>query len=65
MAEKAYDKFDVVEMKKPHACGANSWKIVRMGMDIKIKCLNCDHVVTMVRRDFDRKLKRVVEKAAD
>ena len=35
-----YDLGDIVEMKKPHACKANRWEIIRMGADIKIKCTN-------------------------
>lgn len=61
MADRNYDKFDIVEMKKPHACQTNRWQVTRMGMDIRIKCQNCDHVVTMTRRDFEKKLKRVLE----
>lgn len=58
-----YGLNDVVEMKKPHPCGANRWKIIRMGMDIRIKCLNCGHLVMMPRRDFERKMKKVLETA--
>ena len=60
---KDYDSNDIVEMKKPHPCGANRWKIIRMGMDIKIECLNCNHVVMLPRREFERKLKKILEKA--
>lgn len=63
MSLKEYDKLDIVEMKKPHACQTNRWQIIRMGMDIRIKCMNCDHIVKMTRRDFDKKIKRVIEKA--
>lgn len=58
-----YDKFDIVEMKKPHACQTNRWQIIRMGMDIKIQCTNCQHIVTMTRRDFEKKMKKILEKA--
>ncbi|WP_092571069.1 DUF951 domain-containing protein [Ignavigranum ruoffiae] len=50
-------------MKKPHACQTNRWQIIRMGMDIRIRCQNCDHIVTMTRRNFEKKLKKVIEKA--
>ncbi len=63
MQTKDYDKFDIVEMKKPHACQTNRWQIIRMGMDIRIRCQNCEHIVTMTRRDFEKKLKKVIEKA--
>lgn len=60
---KDYDLNDIVEMKKAHPCGANQWKIIRMGMDIKIECTNCNHLVMMPRREFERKLKKILNKA--
>lgn len=57
-----YDLGDIVEMKKPHACQANAWEIIRMGMDIKIRCTNCQHIVMLSRRDFDKKMKKILEK---
>lgn len=48
-------------MKKNHACGANLWEIIRVGADIKIKCMNCGHVVMMTRIDFYKKMKKKVD----
>ncbi|MCM3597255.1 DUF951 domain-containing protein [Metabacillus idriensis] len=58
MVDKEFGINDVVEMKKPHPCGANRWKIIRMGMDIRIKCEGCAHSVMIPRRDFARKMKK-------
>ena len=63
MANKTFNLNDVVEMKKQHPCGTNRWKIVRMGMDIRIKCLNCNRSVLIPRKEFTKKLKKVLEKA--
>lgn len=65
-----YDLGDIVAMKKLHACQTglpvkqqkNEWQITRMGMDIKIKCLGCGHVVKMPRREFDQKVKKMIKK---
>lgn len=65
MATKEYGLHDVVEMKKPHPCGSNSWQIIRMGMDIRIKCLNCGQMVMMPRREFEKKMKKVLQKAEE
>lgn len=54
---------DVVAMKKPHACGNNEWKIIRVGADIKIKCLHCGRIVMLDRADFVRMGKKILEKA--
>ena len=50
-----YQLNDIVEMKKQHPCKkSNQWKIVRMGADIKIKCLGCNAIVMFSRRDFKK-----------
>ena len=61
MTKKVYDLHDRVEMKKPHACQENNWEIIRMGADIRIKCLGCGQLVLMPRREFNQKMKRVLE----
>jgi hypothetical protein len=58
MQEKTFALNDIVEMKKPHPCGDNRWKIIRMGADIRIKCVGCDHSVLLPRKEFSRKLKK-------
>lgn len=49
-----------VIMKKQHPCGANLWKIIRLGADIKIKCLNCNRSLFMPRIEFNKKIKKIV-----
>lgn len=58
-----YELHDIVQMKKSHPCGSNTWEIIRVGMDIKIKCEGCGHIVMLPRREFERKLKKIVEHA--
>lgn len=58
MVNKEFDLYDIVEMKKPHPCGENRWKVIRMGMDIRIKCEGCSHSVLMPRKEFVRKMKK-------
>lgn len=55
-----YKLNDIVEMKKPHACQTNKWQITRMGVDIKIKCVNCNREIMMDRLEFEKKLKKVI-----
>lgn len=55
-----YKLNDTVIMKKPHACQTNQWKITRMGVDIKIKCINCNREIMMDRLEFEKKLKKVI-----
>lgn len=59
MALDSYQMHDVVQMKKAHPCGENSWEIIRLGADIRIKCQGCGHSVMLPRREFQKKLKKV------
>ena len=59
-----YGLNDIIQMKKDHPCHkSHYWRIIRMGADIKIKCLGCDAVVMMERPEFERKCKKLIEKA--
>lgn len=51
---------DKVIMKKPHACQTNEWQITRVGVDIKLKCINCNREIMMDRLEFEKKLKKLV-----
>lgn len=54
-----YKLGSVVIMKKAHPCKSNQFEIVRVGADIKIKCINCGRVVMMPRVEFNKKVKKV------
>lgn len=59
-----YKLNDIVQMKKDHPCKkSHYWQIVRTGVDIKIKCLGCGNVIMMERPDFERKCKKIIERA--
>ncbi len=65
MLNGEYGLNDIVEMKKEHPCHKSKlWRLIRMGGDIKIKCQGCGAVIMFPRHEFEKKLKRVVEKAA-
>jgi len=63
MERKQFGLGDIVQMKKPHPCGTNAWKVIRMGMDVRIKCTGCDHSVMIPRLEFERKMKKVLTPA--
>jgi len=49
---------DLLQLKKPHACGANCWEVIRVGMDIRVKCQQCGHAVLMPRDKLERRIKK-------
>ena len=61
----AFSLGDRVILKKPHACGENLWEIVRVGADVKIKCLNCGRVVMLDRLAFLKRAKKLMPAGKD
>ena len=45
--------------KKPHPCGGNRWEIVRVGADMKIKCLTCGRMVMLTPDELKKRVKRM------
>lgn len=60
MERKQFQLGDIVQMKKPHPCGTNEMEIIRMGMDIRIKCVGCKHSVLIPRAKFEKSMKKVL-----
>ncbi|MFZ5919317.1 MAG: DUF951 domain-containing protein [Chloroflexota bacterium] len=51
---------DVLRLRKPHPCGGNEWRVVRLGADIGIRCLTCGRRVLVPRSELIRRLKAIV-----
>lgn len=61
------DKFylgDIVQMKKQHPCGSYEWKVLRLGADIKIKCVGCGRLVMLPRSKFQKGVKKIIKSNA-
>lgn len=61
MDEKKYELGTIVTMKKGHPCGANEWEIIRVGADMKLKCINCGRIVMLPRIEFNKKVKKIIK----
>lgn len=61
MEEKHVEVGTIVMMKKGHPCGANEWEVVRIGVDMKLKCTNCSRIIMMPRIEFNKKLKKIIK----
>ena len=51
---------DVVELKKNHPCGSNQFKILRVGSDVRVVCLNCSRDMTLDRIKFEKSIKKFI-----
>lgn len=54
-----YQIGDIITTKKKHVCGNDKWKIIRVGVDIKMECINCSRVVLIPRVELDKKIKKI------
>jgi len=50
---------DTLTMKKNHPCGANRFLVLRVGMDFRIRCLNCGREVMLPRLKVEKNIKSV------
>ena len=48
---------DVVRLRKVHPCGGLDWEVVRLGADIRIRCLQCGRRVLMPRSTLKKRMK--------
>jgi len=49
---------DRLELRRPHPCGARTWRVVRLGADIGLVCDGCRRRVLLARADLERRLVR-------
>lgn len=54
---------DIVQMRKPHACGGDTWRVVRIGAEIGLRCQTCQRKVLLPRSEFERRIRRFVQRA--
>lgn len=63
MEKQIYAVGDVVRMKKAHPCGTDAWEILRVGMDFRLKCLGCGHMVMLPRPKFEKSVRAFIRRA--
>lgn len=52
---------DKLVMKKSHPCGCNTFSVLRVGMDFKIKCNGCGHEVMLPRAKAEKNIKQLIK----
>lgn len=51
---------DIVKLKKQHPCGSAEWDVLRTGIDFRIKCRGCGHMLMLPRKDLEKSIKTIV-----
>lgn len=56
---------DTILTRKNHPCGANTFAVLRVGMDFRIRCTRCGREVFLPRAKIERNIKKVLRPAAE
>ncbi|HPZ00648.1 MAG TPA: DUF951 domain-containing protein [Clostridiales bacterium] len=49
-----------VKMRKAHPCGNDLFVITRVGMDIKLRCLQCGREIMLPRKKAEKAIKQIL-----
>ena len=52
---------DKLKMKKPHPCGSYEWDVLRVGIDFRLKCTGCGHMIMIPRKQAEKNVKTVIK----
>ena len=58
-----YKVGDLIELKKPHPCGNKSFKVLRVGSDIRLCCVGCGRDMTVDRIKLEKATKKMLSSA--
>ena len=53
---------DRVQMKKAHPCGGNVFRVLRVGMDLRLRCETCGHEILVSRAKIEKYIKAIEQK---
>lgn len=51
----------ILTLRKVHPCGSYDWKVIKLGADIKLECLQCGRVINIPRIELMKRIKKVTE----
>lgn len=50
---------DTIETKKQHPCGGNTFAVLRVGMDFRIRCVTCGREIMLPRARIERSIRKI------
>lgn len=50
---------DILTMKKAHPCGSKQWEVLRVGMDFRLKCTGCGHMIMIPRSKAEKNIRNI------
>ncbi len=52
---------DTIQMKKPHPCGSDMMRVLRVGADFRLRCEGCGHEFMTPRSKCEKKIKKLIK----
>lgn len=49
-----HDIGTIIKLKKQHPCGSREWEVLRTGVDYRIKCVGCGHILLIPRIKLEK-----------
>jgi hypothetical protein len=53
-----YPKGTILTLKKKHPCGSQQWLVLRPGLEYRLQCLGCKHIILMQRDNLFKMIKQ-------
>ena len=50
---------DTLEMKKPHPCGQKLFEVLRVGAEVRVRCVGCGRDMALDRIKLEKGIRRV------
>ena len=51
---------DRIQLKKPHPCGGNIFRVLRVGSEVRVICERCKRDMTIDRLKLEKAIKRTL-----
>lgn len=56
---------DVIELKKPHPCGNKLFKVMRVGSEMRVVCLECSRDMNIDRVKLEKATKKIISQSTE
>ena len=54
-----------IQLKKPHPCGNNLFRILRVGSEVRVVCERCARDMTVDRLKLEKAIRRVLTESTE
>ena len=51
---------DTLEMKKPHPCGQKLFEVLRVGAEVRVRCVGCGRDMVLDRVKLERAIRKLI-----